>query len=199
MAKGKSKGKGKAKPVESKVAHLGRKISKKAFEEELAKLQTELVLLQEWVKAEGLRVVVVFEGRDKPGGYLRHAIPSYRLPHEVVDADIASLTADGKPPVIYAASAVARVEPAMKAYVDEGLKPMLAAIRSGKLEEARQLYGSRVSALSKPMMASTDELITLQVDVAKSEYDAAAKLADRTEAGLVFLTLASMLLGILLA
>jgi len=67
MAKGKSKGKGKAKPVESKVAHLGRKISKKAFEEELGKLQTELVLLQEWVKAEGLRVVVVFEGRDAAG------------------------------------------------------------------------------------------------------------------------------------
>jgi methyl-accepting chemotaxis protein len=93
---------------------------------------------------------------------------------------------------------VARVEPAMKAYVDEGLKPMLAAIRSGKLDEARQLYASRVSPLSKPMLASTDDLIALQVDVAKSEYTAAAKLADRTEAGLVVLTIASMLLGALL-
>ena len=93
---------------------------------------------------------------------------------------------------------VARLEPAMKAYVEEGLKPMLAAIRSGKLDDALQLYGSRVSPLSKPMVAGTDELIALQVDVARSEYGAAAKLADRTEAGLVFLTLASMLLGALL-
>lgn len=43
---------------------------------------------------QGYRVKI-FEGRDRPGGYLRHAIPTYRLPHEVVDADIANLTALG--------------------------------------------------------------------------------------------------------
>jgi len=33
----------------------------------LAKLQVELVKLQEWVKSEGLEVVVIFEGRDAAG------------------------------------------------------------------------------------------------------------------------------------
>jgi len=37
------------------------------YEQELLKLQIELVKLQEWVRQEGLRVVVVFEGRDAAG------------------------------------------------------------------------------------------------------------------------------------
>jgi polyphosphate kinase 2 len=37
------------------------------FETELAKLQLELVNLQDWVKAKGLKVVVLFEGRDAAG------------------------------------------------------------------------------------------------------------------------------------
>ncbi len=37
------------------------------YEEELAKLQVELVRLQEWIKYKGLRVVVLFEGRDAAG------------------------------------------------------------------------------------------------------------------------------------
>jgi polyphosphate kinase 2 len=43
------------------------KMSKKEYERELAALQVELVKLQEWVKNKGLRVVVVFEGRDAAG------------------------------------------------------------------------------------------------------------------------------------
>lgn len=43
------------------------KISKKIYEKELAKLQIELVKLQEWIKKKGLKVVVVFEGRDAAG------------------------------------------------------------------------------------------------------------------------------------
>jgi polyphosphate kinase 2 len=39
----------------------------KSYERELLKLQIELVKLQEWVKAKGLRVVVIFEGRDAAG------------------------------------------------------------------------------------------------------------------------------------
>ncbi|HSQ22474.1 MAG TPA: polyphosphate kinase 2, partial [Coriobacteriia bacterium] len=39
----------------------------KTYYRELEKLQIELVKLQEWVKREGLRVVVVFEGRDAAG------------------------------------------------------------------------------------------------------------------------------------
>ncbi|MCI0415311.1 polyphosphate kinase 2 [bacterium] len=44
-----------------------RKIGKKQYEKELAKLHIELVKLQEWVKHRGLKVVVIFEGRDAAG------------------------------------------------------------------------------------------------------------------------------------
>ena len=37
------------------------------YEEELAKLQVELVKLQEWIKFKGLRVMALFEGRDAAG------------------------------------------------------------------------------------------------------------------------------------
>jgi polyphosphate kinase 2 len=43
------------------------KIKNKVYERELAKLQEELVKLQQWIKNEGLKVVVIFEGRDTAG------------------------------------------------------------------------------------------------------------------------------------
>jgi len=43
------------------------KMGQKAYERELARLQIELVKLQEWVKHSGLKVVVLFEGRDAAG------------------------------------------------------------------------------------------------------------------------------------
>lgn len=43
------------------------KLKKKFYFEELERLQIELVKMHEWVKAEGLRVVVIFEGRDAAG------------------------------------------------------------------------------------------------------------------------------------
>jgi polyphosphate kinase 2 len=43
------------------------KIKNKLYQEELAKLQVELVKLQEWIKYKGLKVVVIFEGRDTAG------------------------------------------------------------------------------------------------------------------------------------
>jgi polyphosphate kinase 2 len=43
------------------------KLGQKAYERELARLQIELVKLQEWVKHAGLKVVVLFEGRDAAG------------------------------------------------------------------------------------------------------------------------------------
>lgn len=42
-------------------------LSKKEYARALESLQIELVKLQEWIKAEGLRVVVLFEGRDAAG------------------------------------------------------------------------------------------------------------------------------------
>lgn len=42
-------------------------LNRKTYERELQNLQIELVKLQEWIKVKGLRVVVVFEGRDAAG------------------------------------------------------------------------------------------------------------------------------------
>lgn len=44
-----------------------KKMSNKQYEKTLRELQIELVNLQEWIKAKGLRVVVLFEGRDAAG------------------------------------------------------------------------------------------------------------------------------------
>jgi polyphosphate kinase 2 len=44
-----------------------RSISGKVYREELARLHGELVKLQEWIHARGLRVVILFEGRDAAG------------------------------------------------------------------------------------------------------------------------------------
>jgi polyphosphate kinase len=43
------------------------RMPKKIYEKELFRLQAELVKLQEWVRTEGARVVVIFEGRDAAG------------------------------------------------------------------------------------------------------------------------------------
>jgi len=42
-------------------------IANKEYNKELAKLQIELVKLQEWIKEKGLKVVCIFEGRDAAG------------------------------------------------------------------------------------------------------------------------------------
>ncbi|GAA2805668.1 polyphosphate kinase 2 [Kribbella solani] len=44
-----------------------KRVPKKRYEKELLRLQAELVKLQEWVRTEQARVVVVFEGRDAAG------------------------------------------------------------------------------------------------------------------------------------
>lgn len=48
-------------------ASPGKRVPKKLYESELYRLQAELVQMQEWIKQEGHRLVVVFEGRDAGG------------------------------------------------------------------------------------------------------------------------------------
>jgi polyphosphate kinase 2 len=45
----------------------GQKLQRKDYERELFRLQSELTIMQEWVKQTGARVVVIFEGRDAAG------------------------------------------------------------------------------------------------------------------------------------
>ncbi len=44
-----------------------KKLKTKKYEKELSRLQAKLCILQEWVKAKGLRIIVIFEGRDAAG------------------------------------------------------------------------------------------------------------------------------------
>ena len=52
---------------EEHVAKKPPKLSKKAYEQELVRLQAELVQMQQWVVRTGARLVIVMEGRDAAG------------------------------------------------------------------------------------------------------------------------------------
>ena len=57
----------KSKPPVSEAGEPRRKLEEKDYLKELRRLQLEMVKLQEWVKAKGLKVIVIFEGRDAAG------------------------------------------------------------------------------------------------------------------------------------
>ena len=60
------------------------KVSNKVYEAELYRLQTELVKVQNWAKATGARVVILFEGRDAAGkGGTIKRITEYLSPRSV--------------------------------------------------------------------------------------------------------------------
>ncbi len=54
-------------PAGSDNYHADGRLRKKYYEKELGRLQEELVQLQHWVQQEGLRVLVIFEGRGSAG------------------------------------------------------------------------------------------------------------------------------------
>ncbi|SFK53252.1 polyphosphate kinase 2 [Geodermatophilus ruber] len=56
-----------AQPSVEEAPQAVAKVSTKYYEQELARLQVELVKQQEYIRAQGLRVVVIFEGRDAAG------------------------------------------------------------------------------------------------------------------------------------
>lgn len=64
-----------SKPAKSKISRTFSaqpatkvaKLERKGFEKALGKFHVELVKLQDWVKHKGLKVIVVFEGRDAAG------------------------------------------------------------------------------------------------------------------------------------
>jgi polyphosphate kinase 2 len=64
--------KARAKPKADVLAHLEinpdtQKLKRKEYEKELSRLHVELVQLQEWVRREGKKICIVFEGRDGAG------------------------------------------------------------------------------------------------------------------------------------
>lgn len=70
MSKKKKKEKAEAeqsRPPVSATGEPGEKMGEKEYLKELRKLQLEMVKLQEWVRFKGLKVIVIFEGRDAAG------------------------------------------------------------------------------------------------------------------------------------
>ena len=69
--KKKSKAEGKADKGQAGAADTlkvkQRKLSRATYEQELARLQVELVKMKEWIAAKKLRVAIIFEGRDAAG------------------------------------------------------------------------------------------------------------------------------------
>jgi polyphosphate kinase len=65
-AAGKRQANGSA-PAKKGGSRAPARMPKKLYEAELYRLQAELVKLQEWVRTEGARIVVIFEGRDAAG------------------------------------------------------------------------------------------------------------------------------------
>ena len=53
--------------VVSGLTEKSMRVDKGTYSKELARLQVELVKLQEWVRLKGLKVIVIFEGRDAAG------------------------------------------------------------------------------------------------------------------------------------
>ena len=54
-------------PSDIRMDSSHKKLEREEYEADLIKLQVELVKLQEWIKHAGLRVAVIFEGRDAAG------------------------------------------------------------------------------------------------------------------------------------
>jgi len=67
LAEESGKGRSKVSTKEVSDDESGKKLKNKRYEKELSKLHGELVKLQEWVKLKGLKVCIVFEGRDGAG------------------------------------------------------------------------------------------------------------------------------------
>jgi polyphosphate kinase 2 len=57
----------KSRSAATKKPAVAAKMKRKAYEKELRKLQVKLCRLQDWIKQKGLKVIIVFEGRDAAG------------------------------------------------------------------------------------------------------------------------------------
>ena len=67
MAGGEEEMPKKNRALAAKPSGSGSKLKRKDYDKELARLHVELVKLQEWVKRKGLKICILFEGRDGAG------------------------------------------------------------------------------------------------------------------------------------
>jgi len=82
-----------------------------------------------------------------------------------------------------------------KRFVVEGLKPAVSALRNHKIDEAKEIIVTKIRPLYVPVREGIDALITLQLDVAKSEFEAATARYTSTRN----ISITVIVLGVLLA
>ncbi|GIZ50900.1 methyl-accepting chemotaxis protein [Noviherbaspirillum aridicola] len=58
-----------------------------------------------------------------------------------------------------------------KSFTDEGLRPAIAAVRAGNREQANELLQGAMEENFKPLRKTIDELIQLQLDVARADFE----------------------------
>ena len=80
-------------------------------------------------------------------------------------------------------------------FVQEGLRPAVAALRANDVQEAQRVVVDKIRPLYAPVGAGIDALMKLQLDVAKAEYDAAVT----RYATIRMVSITSIVLGIVVA
>ena len=91
------KDKNKANETAATDAPAETKLKTKEYEKELAELHVEMVKLQQWVVHKGLKVCVVFEGRDHSGF---HANDRCEIAHDTNPSHRSDPPASGIPPTV---------------------------------------------------------------------------------------------------
>ncbi len=89
--------------------------------------------------------------------------------------------------------------PARAAFLNDGLLPVLTAVRSGDVEGARTIYSDKVVPLAQTAIGLSEQLIQLQVDVAAQEFKLARELEVLVETAMISAAAFSLLLGVGLA
>ena len=81
-----------------------------------------------------------------------------------------------------------------KRFVEDGLRPAMAALRGGDMKEVQRILAEKVRPLAPPQEASLNALIQLQIDSGKAEYEGATARASFIR----FASIAGVVAGILL-
>ncbi|MEO6278783.1 methyl-accepting chemotaxis protein [Roseateles sp.] len=89
----------------------------------------------------------------------------------------------------------ARFTQARKAYIDEGLVPVSAAMSTGDMSLALQIYEGKTLPLATQAREMSDQLVKLQIDVAAAEYLHGQDTRTSAVATTVILTTAALVLG----
>ncbi len=88
-----------------------------------------------------------------------------------------------------------RFTAARKAYVDEGLLPVSAALSTGGMSTAQQIYEEKTLPLGTKARELSDQLVKLQIDEAAAEYQRGQGTRSAAVTTTVFLTAIALLLG----